>query len=265
MNKIKFILLSTIYESRNHKSLLLSFLAATFFIWILGFHVDLVWEGGKIIQSQNSIWFEGESEDYGLGFVFAYHSILLITIFYSTGVLYQNLKPGSLSLLLVKPISRKAIISYQILSSTILVWCVFVYINLSLWLCLGIRYGTWLSGLWSSLGIIFVICLVLNCLALFFSLIVKRAASSAFLCLFFIMLIPIFIPLLERNFNFSQGTENILVSALEILSPKLLKNFSETSEIILDAPSDFSSLPQTLIFGAVTYIGSLSIFDRKSV
>ena len=265
MKKFFYVLLNTLHESRNHKTLVLSFLVAVFYIWLLGFHIDLEWQGSQIIQSQNSIWFGGEEDDYRLGFFFAYLFILLFAIFYSTGVIHQILEPEYVTLWLVKPISRKVFLTYQLLSTTILVWLVFLFLHAILWLCIGLRYEVWLGGLYLSLWLLLVNCLVLNCMALFFSLISKRAVSAAFFCLVFIFIIPFSAQLAKNNFGMDNIFGKYLISTLDFFSPNIGENFDQASELIFATYLNFSDILKMLAFGAVSYLGSIFIFDKKSI
>lgn len=265
MKKLLYIFLNTFYESRNHKSLLITFLIACFFIWLLGFHIDLVWENGKIIQSQNSIWFGGEAKDYRLGLFFGYFSILLPLIFFSTGVIREALKPEFVTLWLINPISRKIYLTNKLLSLTFLIWLIFSFINGGLWLVMGFRYDIWVEGFWVSLWLIFLLCLSLNFWALFISLITKRTTTSAFFCLFFIVLIPICKPLLENNFGFANASGSFWISVLDVFSPELVENFTEVGRIVFNSSPDLSSVPYMIMIGLCVYVGSLYIFERKAI
>lgn len=234
------------------------------FVWILGFHVGLEWENGRIIKSTNSLWFGGDINDYKLGFSFAYLFLLVASIFFASKNNYQVYHLNSATFWLTLPIKREYLFLSQLLSQALILFSFFFFLQFSLWLILGVRYEVWLFGFFEPTFVMFFTCLVVVLITKFFTLIIENNIMSLFLSLLFILIYPVVIIFLEKSINLKLGEIYIFGFVIKLLDLKLIEfllngaNFITGKDLI-----DISDFLYLIIVFMIFFVSDLLLFKRK--
>jgi len=197
--------------------------------------------------------------------VFLFTGGLFMSLFATSGLIPSFLQPGTIDLILSKPLNRIQILSGRFLGAVSIVSFNVIYLIIFSWLILSFKTGIWSGGFLLAGIMIIITFAILYSLMTFLGIVTGSGAFSLMITYLILFFSPL---LLERDKIYallSGKFYGYLLDALYHFSPKTSELGNITRLLVQGSPvSSWLPLWTSLFFGVIMYIISTFLFSRKN-
>ena len=217
-------------------------------------------EAGKAIDLQKIIW----GVQGGVA-VLLFTGGIFLSLFATSSLIPSMLDPGSIDLLISKPVSRAMILSGRFLGGVAIVAFNVFYMVVFSWLTLSIKSGLWNPGFLLAGAMIVLTFSILFTLMTILGLLTKSGPFSLMLTYMILFFSPL---LLQRDKIYALLSDKIygyLLDGLYHFLPKTAELGNITRQLVQgQTVSDWLPLWTSLLFGAFIFFLSGIIFKTKN-
>ncbi|MEJ2635327.1 MAG: ABC transporter permease subunit [Calditrichia bacterium] len=197
--------------------------------------------------------------------VLLYTGGLFMSLFATSSLIPSFLDPGSIDLLISKPVSRYQILAGRFLGAVAIVAFNIFYLIIFSWLILSIKTGIWHFGFILAGVMIVVTFAILYSLMTFLGILTRSSAFSLMLTYLILFFSPL---LLQRDKIYALLSNKIygyIVDGLYYFFPKTAEIGDITQRLVRGVEvSSWAALWSSIAFGIFMFMISSLIFSRKN-
>jgi len=197
--------------------------------------------------------------------IFLFTGGIFLSLFATSSLIPSMLDPGSVDLLISKPVSRLMILSGRFLGAVSIVAFNVFYMVIFSWLILSIKTGMWYAGFLQSGVMIVISFAILFTLMTFLGLLTKSGPFSLMITYMILFFSPM---LLQRDQIYALLSSKIygyLLDGLYHFLPKTAELGKITEQLVRGVQvTDWLPFWTSLFFGIFLFSASSLLFQRKN-